>query len=189
MAAGGGRIAIYAGAKAFTGRITAAGEATHMTTDRSMTPSPGTVLVKLADEDIYSLLIDYADYDSLTSAQKTNFQTDNYLVQHATDIPTEEDLDKLDLFKRTSITCGNLTVLNLTCDLKLYDLDFTVAAGSKARLNLHTLKLLSSAHKKGRGWAVKNATDDPIATHIWPCEQDGAKGKIVWSGGMLIMVR
>ena len=107
----------------------------------------------------------------------------------ATDIPTEEDLDKLDLFKRTSVTCGNLTVLNLTRDLKLYDLNFTAGAASKARLNLHTLKLLSSAHKKGKGWAVKNAGDDPIATHIWPCEKDGAKGKVVWSAGMALIVR
>ena len=189
MAAGGGRIAIYAGAKAFTGRITAAGEATHMTTDRSMTPSPGTVLVKLADEDIYSLLIDYADYDSLTSAQKTNFQTDNYLVQHATDIPTEEDLDKLDLFKRTSVTCGRISVLNLTRDLKIYDLNFTASAASKARLNLHTLEVMNRTHKKGRGWAVAKQGDDPIATHIWPCEQDGQVGKIVWPSGMLLIIR
>ena len=182
-AAGGGRIAVYAGINIFNGRFSASGKKEYTT--GVMTQAPGTVLTKFGDEEIYSLVLDYDEYTSALSG----YGSDGNLAMLATDIPTEEDLDKLELFKRTSITCGHLTVLNLTRDLKLYDLNFTEAAGSKARLNLHTLKLLSSAHKKGRGWAVKNAGDDPIATHIWPCEKDGAKGKVVWSAGMALIVR
>ena len=187
--AGGGRIAVYVGAKEFAGRFTASGKASFVYGDRAMTPSPGTVLLKLAKEESYSLLIDYGDYDSLTASMKSTFQTDGFLVQQATPIPTEEDLDKLDLFKLTSITCGRISVLNLMQDLKVYDLNFTADTASKARLNLHKLTIRNSTHKKGRGWAVKNVGDDPIATHIWPCEQDGAKGKIVWKGGFALIVR
>ena len=88
-----------------------------------------------------------------------------------------------------SATCGNLSVLSLLRDLKLYDLNFTVSAASKAQLNLHTLKLMKPMHKEGRGWAVAKPEDDPIATHVWPGEQDGAKGKVVWAGGMALIVR
>ena len=191
---GGGRIAVYAASdfvtsKTFTGRISTVGQITGGTGGRGMTTAPGTIVVKLDGENTYSLLVDYDEYDSLSSGQKTEFQSNSSLVQNATPIPTEEDLDKLDLFKRTSVMCGRISVLNLTRDLKIYDLNFTASAASKARLNLHTLKLLSSSHKKGKGWAVKNAGDDPIATHIWPCEKDGAKGKIVWSGGMALIVK
>ena len=88
-----------------------------------------------------------------------------------------------------SVTCGNLSVLSLLRDLKLYDLNFTVSAASKVRLDLHTLKLMKPMHKEGRGWPVAKPEDDPIATHVWPCEKGGVKGKVIWAAGMALIVR
>ena len=51
------------------------------------------------------------------------------------------------------------------------------------------LKLMKSTHKQGLGWPVAKPGDDPIATHVWPGEQGGAKGKVIWAGGMALVVR
>ena len=190
-AASGGRIAIYAGSDSFTGRIAATGKLVSLNqgdnVNSSVTPAPGTVLVKVADEDGYSLLLDYEDYSSLGG--RVAAEGDKFLVRSATDIPTAEDLDKIALFRNVSVTCGHLTVLNLTCDLKLQDLDFTAEGGSKARLNFHNLEIASKTHKKGRGWAVK-AGDNPLVAHIWPCENDaGDKGSVAWPSGLAILVK
>ena len=183
----GGRIAIYASANDFTGDVRASRPEAGK---NYMSQPSGTVLVKLAGEKNHSLLLDLAGYDTMDPTARAGFETDAKLVQNATDIPTAEDLDKLDLIKNMSVTCGHISVFNLTHDLKLCDFNFTEAKGSKARLNLHTLKLLSSAHKKGAGWAVENAGDDRIAAHIWPCANDaGEKGSVVWPSGLALIIR
>ena len=183
---GGGRVAIYYGTDSFTGTISAsAGPYTSHT--RGVFAGSGTVLKKAKGGEHYDVVIDNdqyyrtqnysATYNS-KSAYWSTFVKDDKMYSVATDIPSQDDLDKLDLFKKVRFSVGHLTAFNLLQNLKINDINVTVNTGCYVRLNGNTLRVMSSAHKNARGWAgasVERSTRD--------------RGEIIWGAGFAVTVR
>ena len=95
-----------------------------------------------------------------------------------TDIPSLGDMEKSSLFKKVRFSLGHLTAMNLTQDLKVEDLNVTVNTGCYVRLNYHTLRVLSGAHKNAKGWAGKSVER---STRL--------RGEIIWGAGFAVTVR
>ena len=95
-----------------------------------------------------------------------------------TDFPMPDDGNAKKVYRETALVGEKNVTFFLTADTKVYDLDLR-SATSKIDLNGHTLKIISPAHKGGQGW--KGGTyGDLVIEH---------GGKIVWSQGLLLMVR
>ena len=183
--AGGGRVAIYYGTDSFTGTISAsAGPYTSHT--RGEVTGSGTVLKKAKGGELYDVVIDndlYYRTQSFSATYKNGsaywlFVKDEKMHSVATDIPSKDDLDKLDLFKKVRFSIGHLTAFNLVQDLKINDINVTVNTGCYVRLNGNTLRVMSSAHKNARGWAgasVERSTRE--------------RGEIIWGAGFAVTVR
>ena len=185
-AASGGRIAIYYGTDSFTGTISASA-APYTSHSRSFFAGSGTVLKKAKGGVAYDVVIDNDQYYRTQSFSATynksspywaNFVNDIWMRSVVTDIPSKDDLDKLDLFKRVRFSVGHLTALNLQQNLKIKDLNVTVNTGSYVRLNGYTLRVMDSTHKNARGWAgasVERSTRE--------------RGEIIWGAGFAVTVR
>ena len=185
-AASGGRIAIYYGTDSFTGTISASA-APYTSHNRSFFAGSGTVLKKAKGGVAYDVVIDNDQYYRTQSFSATynksspywaNFVNDIWMRSVVTDIPSKDDLDKLDLFKRVRFSVGHLTALNLQQNLKIKDLNVTVNTGSYVRLNGYTLRVMDSTHKNARGWAgasVERSTRE--------------RGEIIWGAGFAVTVR
>ena len=146
----------------------------------------GTVLKKAKGGELYDVVIDndlYYRTQSFSATYKNGsaywlFVKDEKMHSVATDIPSKDDLDKLDLFKKVRFSIGHLTAFNLVQDLKINDINVTVNTGCYVRLNGNTLRVMSSAHKNARGWAggsVERSTRD--------------RGEIIWGAGFAVTVR
>ena len=185
-AASGGRIAIYYGTDSFTGTISASA-APYTSHNRSFFAGSGTVLKKAKGGVAYDVVIDNDQYYRTQAFSATynksspywaNFVKDIWMRSVVTDIPSKDDLDKLDLFKRVRFSVGHLTALNLQQNLKIKDLNVTVNTGCYVRLNGYTLRVMDSTHKNARGWAgasVERSTRE--------------RGEILWGAGFAVTVR
>ena len=154
---------------------------------RSFFAGSGTVLKKAKGGVAYDVVIDNDQYYRTQSFSATynksspywaNFVNDIWMRSVVTDIPSKDDLDKLDLFKRVRFSVGHLTALNLQQNLKIKDLNVTVNTGSYVRLNGYTLRVMDSTHKNARGWAgasVERSTRE--------------RGEIIWGAGFAVTVR
>ena len=183
--AGGGRVAIYYGTDSFTGTISAsAGPYTSHT--RGEVAGSGTVLKKAKGGELYDVVIDNDQYyrtQAFSATYKNGsaywlFVKDEKMHSVATDIPSQDDLDKLDLFKKVRFSIGHLTAFNLLQDLKINDLNVTVNTGCYVRLNGYTLRVMDSTHKNAKGWAggsVERSTRE--------------RGEIIWGAGFAVTVR
>ena len=185
-AASGGRIAIYYGTDSFTGTISASA-APYTSHNRSFFAGSGTVLKKAKGGVAYDVVIDNDQYYRTQSFSATynksspywaNFVKDIWMRSVVTDIPSKDDLDKLDLFKRVRFSVGHLSTINLLQNLKIKDLNVTVNTGSYVRLNGYTLRVMDSTHKNARGWAgqsIERSTRE--------------RGEIIWGAGFAVTVR
>jgi len=144
------------------------------------------VLKKAKGGELYDVVIDNDLYYRTQSFSATYnkgsaywlFVKDEKMHSVATDIPSKDDLDKLDLFKKVRFSIGHLTAFNLVQDLKINDLNVTVNTGCYVRLNGNTLRIMSSAHKNAKGWvggSVERSTRD--------------RGEIIWGAGFAVTVR
>ncbi len=182
--AGGGRVALYFGEDAFEG-VVSASTAAYTSNSRGIVAGSGTVLRKCKSSAHYDVAIDYDQYkltsqysDRGTGIYWNTFVTDGKMNSTVTDIPSLGDMDKISLFKKVRFSLGHLTAMNLTQDLKIEDLNVTVNTGCYVRLNYHTLRVLSGAHKNAKGWAgasVERSTRD--------------RGEIIWGAGFAVTVR
>ena len=82
--------------------------------------------------------------------------------------------------------------LYLTDDMTVADLDLREAVGNKQThmntnvcLNGHVLTIRSKTHKDGKGWYKDWEKWVDYGTN----SVTGAKGKIVWKGGMCLIIR
>ena len=174
-AGGGGRVAIYYGEDAFAGVVSAESrEYSH-----SLLPGGGTVLKKCKTSRYYDVTINCDEARSTTWNNSYNYWTkDDKTRWMTTDIPSSADKSRISLFKDVRIKVGYTSVMNLTQDLKIYDLQTLVNTGSLVRLNSYTLKVISNEHKDGKGWGGS----------VERCTRKN--GEIVWCGaGFAVTVR
>lgn len=174
-AGGGGRVAIYYGEDAFAGVVSAESrEYSH-----SILPGGGTVLKKCKTSRYYDVSINCDEARTSPWNNSYSYWTrDDKTKWMATDIPSAEDKSRVSLFKDVRIKVGYTSVMNLTQDLKVNDIMTLVNTGSLVRLNTYTLKVISNAHKDGKGWggSVERCTRFP--------------GEVVWCGaGFAVTVR
>ena len=94
-----------------------------------------------------------------------------------TDLPMTADGDAAKVYRDVGLVVTSNATVCLLADMTVYDLDLK-STTSKIDLNGHTLTVRSSAHKKGRGWG--DAYEKLVT-------ENG--GKIVWKGGMVLIIR
>ena len=108
-----------------------------------------------------------------------------------TDLPMAADGSARKAYKQQTVVLGKRGRLRLTDDVTIQDLVLEKCVNGLAdfkrniMLNGHTLTIVSRAHKDGKGWysgwenyVIKGSNS-----------VTGAKGKIVWKGGMCLIVR
>ena len=195
-AGAGGRIALYFGEYAFTG-VLSASAAPYTSNTRGIIAGSGTVLKKCKSSAHYDVNIDCDQYTLMRNNSATYRSNSDYwntfvldeklqdgsmkpkMNAVVTDIPSLDDMDKISLFKKVRFSLGHLSAINLTQDLKVEDLNVTVNTGCYVRLNYHTLRILSSAHKNAKGWAgasVERSTRN--------------RGEVLWCGaGFAVTIR
>lgn len=76
-------------------------------------------------------------------------------------------------FKNTRFELRNNAKMVVTADMKVHDI--SVAAAGYLYCTEHTLRIVSSAHKDGKGWA-RAATTAP-------------NGAVIWAAGFTVSVR
>ncbi len=173
-AGGGGRVALYIRDNAFSGVLSAESRIY----SHSILPGGGTVLVKDKDSEYYDLKVDCDSYNDPQWGYSYNYFVQDYKTNFmTTDLLTVEDAERRSLLAKVRVTVGHTSVLNLTDDLKVLDLDMLVNTGCIVRLNHSTLKVMSSAHKNGKGWA----TTIERSTRL--------RGDIIWGAGFAVSVR
>ena len=195
-AGAGGRIALYFGEYAFSG-VLSASAAPYTSNTRGIIAGSGTVLKKCKSSAHYDVNIDCDEYTLMRNNSATYRSNSDYwntfvldeklqdgsmkpkMNAVVTDIPSLDDMDKISLFKKVRFSLGHLSAINLTQDLKIEDLNVTVNTGCYVRLNYHTLRILSSAHKNAKGWSgasVERSTRN--------------RGEVIWCGaGFAVTVR
>lgn len=94
-----------------------------------------------------------------------------------TDFPMPDDGKAKSVYRETTFVGEKNMTYFLTANTTIYDLDLR-SSTAKIDLNGHTLKIRSSKHRDGKGWA-----DDLENLVI----RNG--GKIVWSVGLVLIVR
>ena len=108
-----------------------------------------------------------------------------------TDLPMAADGSARKAYKQQTVVLGKRGRLRLTDDVTIQDLVLEKCVNGLAdfkrniMLNGHTLTIVSRAHKDGKGWysgwenyVIKGSNS-----------VTGAKGKIVWKGGMCLIIR
>ena len=108
-----------------------------------------------------------------------------------TDLPMADDGNPRKAYKQQTIVLGKRGRLRLTDDVTIRDLELEKCVNGLAdfkrniMLNGHVLTIVSRAHKDGKGWysgwenyVIKGSNS-----------VTGAKGKIVWKGGMCLIIR
>ena len=94
-----------------------------------------------------------------------------------TDLPMTADGDAAKVYRDVGLVVTSNATVCLLADMTVYDLDLK-STTSKIDLNGHTLTVRSSAHKKGKGWGDAY---EKLVTE--------SGGKIVWKGGMALIIR
>ena len=174
-AGGGGRVALYLRNNEFTGDLSAESRIY----SHSTLPGGGTLLVKDKGSEYYDLKVDCDSWNRTTWKNSYNYFVQNYKTElMATDLLTPQDAARKSLLTKVRVTVGHTSVLNLTDDLKVHDLNMLVNTGCLVRLNYCTLKVLSSTHKDGKGWI--GATIERSTRN---------RGEVCWGAGFSVTIR
>ena len=159
-AGSGGRISIEETCADDFAAFTGIIRATCDTRNTSIAAGPGTIRLK-------AKTVDEIRAGNLLALSATSY----------TDFPMPDDGDAAKVYRDTALVGVTNMTFWLTADATVFDLDLRDKT-TKINLNGHTLTVRSSAHKKGKGWGDKYAK---LVT------ENG--GKIVWKGGMALIIR
>ena len=168
---GGGRISICGLTSQFTGRV----DASSAYPGRSNYGGAGTVYRQDAGAEPYAgtvfLRNDWAK--DVTSMPSVN----------GTCLPMADD-GKIAKYKSTKIVCDVGSNLRILKPMAVRDID-VVSKFARIDVGTNTLTVMSREHKKGKGWA--DALEKIVVTATDPTT--GVKGKIVWAGGMALIIK
>ena len=107
----------------------------------------------------------------------------------ATQLPMTADGDPKDAYSHVSIVLGARRRISLLGSMKIRDLDINSSTYSYINLNGYKLRVLSPAHKDGKGWVGGNYAERIASGLIVPGGTAEEPGEIVWSTGFTISVR
>ena len=170
VAGGGGRISIV-GESGYTGSVDASSGV-----GRSVSGGAGSVYRQEAGAPDYSGTI-------LFKSTWAEDLTDPKASTGYSELPMSDD-GNIANYKDAAIVC------DAGCNLRVLK-SFTVRdvnvchKSARIYLGTNTLTVMSREHKKGKGWA--DAPENIVVTATDPTT--GVKGKIVWAGGLAIIVR
>ena len=102
---------------------------------------------------------------------------------NGTCLPMADD-GKIAKYKSTKIVCDVGSNLRILKPMAVRDID-VVSKFARIDVGTNTLTVMSREHKKGKGWA--DALEKIVVTATDPTT--GVKGKIVWAGGMALIIK